>query len=167
MSLPDLRGLFATLAAARVEFVVIGGVALGIHGLIRATEDLDIVPNPATANLDRLCHMLQVEQATLLLKPSRRFGAREAWMLRRGRNVSLSTRHGDLDIVRNLPGVPDYDTLVAQAQRYSVDDLPIAVASPASLTDMKRARGSTQDQADIDSLGTLGALRSDSRTEPG
>lgn len=155
MSLSDLRALFTTLVAADVEFVVIGGVALGMHGIIRATEDLDIVPDPDPANLDRLCETLQAEQATLLLNPARRFGSREAWMLQRGRNVSLSTRHGDLDVVRRLPGVPEYAMLVADAQRYAVGDVTIAVASPASLADMKRARGSMQDQADIESLSEI------------
>ncbi len=43
VTLPDLRGLLLALDEARVEHVVIGGVAVGLHGFIRATEDLDIV----------------------------------------------------------------------------------------------------------------------------
>jgi hypothetical protein len=45
--------LFA-LSQARVRFVVIGGVAVGVHGFVRATEDLDIVPDPDLENLARL-----------------------------------------------------------------------------------------------------------------
>jgi hypothetical protein len=155
MTLPDLRALLATLAAADVEFIVIGGIAVGLHGFLRATEDLDIVPSPEPANLDRLCKALEADEATLLLKPARRFGPREAWMLRRGRNISLSTRHGDLDIVRTLPGVPDYATLLADAQRFEIGDMTITVASPTAIAEMKRARGSAQDQADIEGLDAL------------
>jgi hypothetical protein len=75
MSLPDLRALFGALSEGGVEFVVIGGIALGLHGSIRTTEDLDIVPNPDPANLDRLCRVMEAEEAVLLLNPARRFGA--------------------------------------------------------------------------------------------
>jgi len=155
MTLPDLRGLFAALVAAEVDFVVIGGIALGLHGFVRATEDLDIVPNPEPANLDRLCTALEAERATLLLNPSRRFGSREGWMLQRGRNVSIATPRGDLDIVRTLPGVPDYATLDADAQRYDLDGMTVKVASPARLAEMKRARGTPQDEADVEALRAL------------
>jgi hypothetical protein len=155
MSLPDLRALLAALTDGGVDFVVIGGIALGLHGSIRTTEDLDIVPDPDRANLDRLCRVLEAEEATLLLNPSRRFGAREAWMLQRGRNVSLTTRHGDVDVVRTLPGVPDYATLVQDAERFDLDGLTVATASPSMLMQMKRARGSAQDEADIEALRLL------------
>jgi len=155
MSLPDLRALLSTLSEADVEFVVIGGIALGLHGGIRTTEDLDIVPSPDTANLDRLCRVLEHLEARLLLNPARRFGAREAWMLQRGRNVSLETRHGDVDVVRSLPGVPDYATLVEGAERYEIDGIVVLTASPAQLIEMKQARGSAQDQADIETLRLL------------
>jgi hypothetical protein len=50
--------LLLTLTRAGVDFIVIGGVAVGVHGFVRATMDLDIVPNPETANLTRLAHVL-------------------------------------------------------------------------------------------------------------
>jgi hypothetical protein len=155
MTLADLRGLLTALAAADVEFVVVGGVAVGLHGYVRTTEDLDIVPNPESANLDRLCALLEREDAKLLLAPERHFGARAAWMLRRGRNVSLTTRLGDMDVIRTLPGVPDYDVLLSDAERYEIDGLTVVVASPARLIEMKQARGSKQDEADIDALRAL------------
>jgi len=58
MTLPDLRALLSAFADHRVEYVVIGGIAVVLHGGLRTTEDLDIVPNPDPANLDRLCQML-------------------------------------------------------------------------------------------------------------
>jgi hypothetical protein len=155
MTLPDLRSLLATFAEGGVEYVVIGGIALGLHGGIRTTEDLDIVPNPDPANLDRLCHVLEAIDASLLLNPARRFGSREAWMMQRGRNVSLTTRHGDLDIVRALPGIPDYTVLAHGAERYDVGGVVVLAASPAQLIAMKLARGSAQDQADVETLRML------------
>jgi hypothetical protein len=50
--------LLLTLTGAQVEFIVIGGVAVGVHGFTRATKDLDIVPSPAHDNLERLAAAL-------------------------------------------------------------------------------------------------------------
>jgi hypothetical protein len=155
MTLPDLRGLLAAFAESGVEHVVVGGIALVLHGGIRTTEDLDIVPDPDPANLDRLCKMLEAIEAALLLSPTRRFDSREAWMLQRGRNVSLTTPYGDLDVVRTLAGVPDYATLAANAERYEVDGITLLAASPPQLIAMKQARGSAQDQADIETLRSI------------
>jgi hypothetical protein len=155
MTLPDPRALIGALAEADVEFVVIGGIALVLQGGIRTTEDLDLVPAPDPANLDRLCRLLQTLEATLLLNPARRFGPREAQLLKEGRNVSLSTRLGDLDVVRRLAGVPAYGALVADADRYEIDGHELLAASPQQLIAMKRVRGSAQDQADIETLQLL------------
>ena len=38
----DLRKLIEALAAASVDFVVVGGVAVVAHGHVRATLDLDV-----------------------------------------------------------------------------------------------------------------------------
>lgn len=54
LTLPDLHGLFRGLADEGVESVVIGGVAVAVHVFVRATEDVDLVPNPERENLDRL-----------------------------------------------------------------------------------------------------------------
>jgi hypothetical protein len=47
----DLVELFGLLAARRVEYVVIGGVAAQVHGRRRTTKDLDIMPAPDAGNL--------------------------------------------------------------------------------------------------------------------
>jgi hypothetical protein len=50
--------LLLKLTSAEVEFVVIGGVAVGVHGFARATKDLDIVPAPDPENMERLARAL-------------------------------------------------------------------------------------------------------------
>lgn len=152
MTLPDLPGLLRELTAEQVELVVIGGVAVGMHGFIRATEDLDVVPNPAPENLDRLADLLERWPARLLLHPARRFGGRERWALRRGRNLSVSTPRGDLDIVQAMPGVPPYEEMLTACVRFIVREVEIRVASTEHLIAMKRARASDLDRADIAAL---------------
>jgi len=44
--LPDLAAMVATLHDEGVRHVVIGGVAVAAHGFVRATADVDLVPDP-------------------------------------------------------------------------------------------------------------------------
>jgi hypothetical protein len=41
--LEELRALIETLSERQVEYALCGGLALGVHGLPRATEDIDLL----------------------------------------------------------------------------------------------------------------------------
>ncbi len=150
--LPDLAGLVGVLADYRVRYVVIGGVAVAAHGYVRATEDVDLVPDPDRDNLDRLGNALVSLDAGLSADPARGIGPAERQALYRGRNLTLTTRLGDIDVVQRLPGVPGYAELAADAHDAAIGGVPIAVASRAHLIAMKQARGSAQDRADLERL---------------
>jgi len=150
--LPDLAGLVSALNAGGVQFVVIGGVAVGAHGHIRATEDLDIVPDPDRENLDRLGNVLVGLDARLVSDPEREIDPEVRRSLYQGRNLTVSTHLGDLDIVQRMPGVPGWNELAGHAETTSLADQPVRVSSRGHLIAMKRARASLQDQADIEAL---------------
>ncbi|HZK16187.1 MAG TPA: hypothetical protein VFC52_06335, partial [Solirubrobacterales bacterium] len=101
MSEFDLRALLQALAERDIRFVIIGGVAVVAHGHLRATADLDLVPDPDPDNLDRLIDALAALHATLPTADDRAFNAAEdAKILRQGGNVTVDTEHGGLDIVQ-------------------------------------------------------------------
>src|SRR5215211_8205367 len=50
--------LLRALHEAGVRHIIIGGFALNAHGVIRPWRDLDIVPDPDPANLERLAALL-------------------------------------------------------------------------------------------------------------
>jgi predicted nucleotidyltransferase len=150
--LADLAGLVRALADHRVRFVVIGGVAVAAHGYLRATEDLDIVPDPDRENLDRLGNALVAIDARLATDATRELGPRERQALYQGRNLTLSTTLGDVDVVQRLAGVPGFAELFADSQEASIGGVPIAVSSRDHLIAMKAARGSAQDRADLERL---------------
>ena len=152
MGVPDLAGVLRALLDGDVEFVVIGGVAVAVHGFVRATEDVDLVPAPDRENLDRLVNRLVREDAHLTLAPERTLGAEERSALYRGRNLSVSTRLGDIDIVQRLPGVPPYADLSSRAIEVAAFGLAVRVASRDDLIAMKRASGRQIDLADLEQL---------------
>lgn len=150
--LSNLEGLLRALHEGQIDFVVIGGIAVSAHGAVRATEDLDVVPDPDPENLDRLANVLIDLDAHLTLRPEQHIGPDERSALRQGRNLTVTTRLGDLDVVQRLPGVPGYAILAQSAETTMLGDAPLRVCSRAALIAMKRARASTQDLADIERL---------------
>jgi len=150
--LPDLSGLIGALARSRIRFVVIGGVAVAAHGYIRATQDLDIVPDPDRANLDELGNVLITLDARLSADRDRGIDPELRQALYARRNLTLTTALGDLDVVQQLNGVPPWSELATEAKETSIGGSPLLVCSRRHLIAMKRARASLQDQADIAAL---------------
>lgn len=153
-----LTELLRSLHDHRIEHLVFGAVALGFYGHVRATADLDIIVRPTEDNLRRIHDWLVELDARLLLNPARRFGSRERWEMLKGSDASVATRLGQVDLVQRLPGLPDWDQLLAESERYELDDLSVAVIARSTLIELKRRRATAQDLADIDAIELLDAL---------
>lgn len=153
MSEFDLHALLAALHEREVRFVVIGGVAVGAHGYVRATEDLDLVPDPDPANLKLLTAALGALDSTLPTVEGRPFDPdQDGAVILRGGNVSADTRFGGLDVVQRLRGVPAYSELAKDAVESDLLGIPVRVCSLGRLREMKQALSRAQDRADLDNL---------------
>lgn len=152
--------LLLALTEAGVEFVVVGGVAVGVHGFVRATKDLDIVPDPASANLARLAGLLaKIDARHVGLED---FSADEfpydptdAVQLAEGANFRLETSHGPLDILQWVSGVGAdhaFPELARQALTVRFRGKDIRVCGIEHLRAMKQAAGREQDLADLREL---------------
>jgi hypothetical protein len=149
----DLHALLEALNKAAVHFVVIGGVAVGAHGYVRGTEDLDVVPDPDPENLARLTEVLRRLESTLPTVGERPFDpATDAGVIRRGGNVTTMTRFGGLDVVQRARGVPSYSQLDEDAVDSELLGIPVRVCSLARLREMKEAQDRAQDRADLANL---------------
>ena len=135
------------LNESEVDYAVIGGVALNVHGLVRATEDLDIFIRPTPANVDRLRRALRslwkdpsIEEITAEdlcgEYPAVRYGPPE----------------GDLylDILTRLGTATSFDDLEIETK--SVGSLAVRVATPLTLHRMKRDTVRPIDHADAAAL---------------
>jgi hypothetical protein len=153
----DAAALLKVLNRHDVDYVVIGGFALMAHNATRATKDVDVVPDPAPDNLDRLWAALQELEADPLTMVD--FGAEEMpldWTrdsLDYGGNWLLATTAGRVDILQFVSGVEDY----AQLRTNAVDIINaeagrIWFAGRDDLIAMKRAAGRPQDLLDIERI---------------
>ena len=138
MSDLQLTALLRALDEHGVDCVVIGGVAVGLHGHARATKDLDIIIDPDPANVER--------EMPLPFEPKS--------IIEGGGNWLLSTRFGRLDVMQYAEGAPDYETLVERSEQGAMEGLtsPIRVCSLEDLLAMKRAAGRAVDLGDIERL---------------
>jgi hypothetical protein len=149
----DLHALLEALHEADVRFVIIGGVAVGAHGYVRGTEDLDLVPDPDAENLERLTETLKKLDSTLPTVGERPFDpATDSGVIRRGGNVTANTRFGELDVVQRAKGVPSYSQLDGDAVESELLGVPVRVCSLSRLREMKQTQGRAQDRADLANL---------------
>jgi hypothetical protein len=156
--LVNLRELLRGLQDHQIECVLTGAAAMIFYGYVRNTEDLDVVVAPDQENLDRVTDWLISLDAVLKLNPQRRFGAREQWGLHKGSNATVLTSLGQVDVMQQLPGLPDWPTLVSEAEVYEVEGQTVRVMSRSTWAELKRRRGSPQDLADIDAIERLAEL---------
>jgi hypothetical protein len=153
----QIEPLLRRLGEHGVDFVIIGGFSLSVHGVVRGTKDIDIVPEPGAENLRRLAGALADLEAEPLLADD--FDPRELGIepdeegLALGANWVLRTRLGRLDVMQDVAGVDGY----AQLRRGSVEaEVPDAgtfrFAGFNDLVAMKVAAGRPQDEIDVASL---------------
>lgn len=152
MTGPDLRELIARLVGAHVEFVVVGGMAVNAWGHIRTTRDLDIVPDPETANLDRLAQVLRELDGKVETPDGRLGPGAIATILAAGDRALIATALGPVDVLQGLPQVPAYSELSRDAVTVDLGDFAVRVCSLDALLAMKRAANRPSDVADADAL---------------
>jgi hypothetical protein len=151
--------LLRVLRAHDVEFIVIGGFALGFHGVIRATKDVDVVPMPGEENLARLWRALdELEAQPQGLEDFRSQEMPGEWsldgLIAGGGNWIVHTRHGRLDVMQWVERFESYDELRANAVEAIVEEVgaAILVAGLEDLIAMKQAAGRDQDRLDVTAL---------------
>ena len=147
-----LRLLLERLAAAEINYVLVGGLAVNAWGYLRATRDIDLVPDPAAPNLERLDAVLRdlggkVEVGDRLLE-----GSAIKTFLRTGDRTLVVTDYGRIDVLQGLPQVPPYSSLDQRAQTVEIDGLRVRVCSLDDLLEMKRASGRPRDKDDLEAL---------------
>lgn len=148
---PDVERIFAALDAHGVEYVVVGGIAVQVHGHVRMTNDLDLIPSPTPANLKRLAEALNDLQARIL-NPGSEHLQIDARMLPRATLWQLSTPDGDIDVLHDAPGAAPFPQLRRRALMIALGDLTIPIADRDDLIKMKQASGRPTDLADIAAL---------------
>jgi hypothetical protein len=156
----DAPLILRKLVAGGVDFVVIGGIAVILHGYPRLTRDLDIAFAYDDANLDALGRVLTDLDATLRGVDAEVPFVPDKRTLSGIELLTLETSAGWIDIHRLPRGVATYASLRRNAERVPLEDFYILVASPDDLIGLPVGGGRPLDRADSAARAANTRLRS-------
>lgn len=144
---PDFRDLLAAFLSHRVRFLVVGAHALAVHGLPRATGDLDLWVESIPANGDRVWHALAAFGAPLdTLDLTRNDFVRPDVVVQLG----LPPRR--IDVLTSLSGLTFPEAWEDRLEQ-EVGGLRVPFLGRRSLIRNKQATGRPKDLGDLDALG--------------
>lgn len=133
-----------SLNARGVEYLVVGGYAVGYHGFVRATGDLDVFVRSSPQN------------AESLLAAFKDFGfdvpeLTPAVFLEPGKIVRIGVPPLRLEVMNEISGVTFDDCFGKRAEEV-IDGLRVCFIDRESLLLNKRAAGRPKDLADVEAL---------------
>jgi len=133
---------------AGLEYVLIGAAAMGFHGLVRATEDLDLFVQATSENVERLrCalrHAFDNDPNVEEISSTDLLGDYPA--------VRYYPPCGDLylDILTRLGEAASFETVESEVKE--VEGVHVRVATPRALYRLKRDTVRPLDRADAEAL---------------
>ena len=156
--LPDFVSVLVALNAARVRFVLIGGLAMVAHGSAHITEDIDICYARDRENLVALVAALTPSNPHLRGAPEGLPFLFDTRTLANAFNLTLATDIGSVDLLGEVPGVGSFDTLWGRSVTLEMGGVLVRVASVDDLIAMKEAAGRLKDQSHVLELRALRKL---------
>jgi hypothetical protein len=140
----DFKEFLKSLNSNSVEYLLIGGYAVGIHGHIRATGDLDIWVGVNPQNAARIDRALrQFGFVTPALSPD--------LFLAPNNVVRMGLPPVRIEILTSISGV-EFESCYAEKEVIRIEEILVPVISLARLRQNKAASGRAKDLADLESL---------------
>jgi hypothetical protein len=163
---PKFAEILRALARREVEFVVVGGLAMNLRGVTISTQDVDVVANLETDNIERLSSALADLDARYKDFAGRLFLPEPRALLKNRLNL-LETRFGRIDILKVVGHGRDYSALLDRSDELEVEDLVLRVASVEMLIEAKEVAGRDKDKLHLHFLRELQRLEAQKSTGSG
>ncbi|MCB1211295.1 MAG: hypothetical protein KDK97_18360 [Verrucomicrobiales bacterium] len=141
---PDFKEFLQFLNEEKVEYLLIGGWAVGVYGVIRYTQDMDVWV------------AIHPENAGRIVKALGRFGfthgeATAELFLETGNIIRMGVPPMRIEIATKIDGV-EFTECHERREVVMIDGLSVPVISLADLIQNKRASNRLKDQADVEAL---------------
>jgi hypothetical protein len=138
----DYEALIATLNKHKVEFMIVGAYAVGLHGYIRATTDIDILVKPDHRNAARVSAALK-DFNGVEVDPAK---------IKENTMIELGKEPNSLHILTNITGVAWGKAWSSRVQS-EFGNQPASFLSKECLIKTKLACGRYKDNLDLIGLG--------------
>ena len=163
--------IFTALQATGVRYVVVGGMAVNLHGYQRFTKDIDLVidliPDQSLKALEALDKLGYKPNLPVKLSDFADASIRGGWI--RDKGMLVFQMYSDqsrlsIDIFASYP--VEFEALWSQGTKISLPAASLRIASIDHLILMKREAGRAQDLLDIEMLGKIKHILAESRDVP-
>lgn len=143
----DFRDILALLIEEGARFLVVGAHALAVHGVPRATGDLDVWIARDPANVERTWRALLRFGA-----PVEALGVSKSDLATPGHVIQIGLPPRRIDLLTEISGV-DFEAAWSSRVSSRAGDLDVPFLGRDQLVANKRAMGRLKDLADLEALG--------------
>lgn len=140
----DFKEFIQLLNAKKVEYLLVGGYAVILHGYPRFTGDIDFWINPAPKNAKRIIEVLDQFGFSSLNLGIVDFTHPD-------QIIQLGHEPYRIDLITSIEGV-FFDECYTQKVVFHVDNIPIQTISKGMLKKNKKAAGRYKDLDDYEHL---------------
>jgi len=152
--------IFTSLNKENVNYLVVGGVALVLHGVVRFTADLDLMLSPETANLQKFLNVikkLNYKPKLPQMPKELTFETLKEWKKKRNLEVlsfyKLDSPFEMIDVL--VEPVVNFDEAYKRKKIVTINKVAIPLISISDLKKLKKDAGRPKDLEDIASLQKL------------
>ena len=142
----DFLDLLIELLDADARFIIVGAHAMAVHGVPRATGDMDVWISPAASNAERVWAALQRFGA-----PVAQLGVTLEDLQTPGMVVQIGQPPRRIDLLTDVSGL-DFDEAWSHRTMHSIGPRTVPFLSREDLIRNKRASGRPKDVADLSLL---------------
>ncbi len=140
----DFRDFLSILNEKQVRYLIVGGWALGVHGYVRATGDMDIWIGTEDENVDGL-----IESLVEFGVPS---GISKDFFKEKGNAFRMGTPPMRIEVITEATGI-DFSNSYENRIQIEADGIAIPFLAYEDLVKNKRSSGRLKDLADLEGLG--------------
>ncbi len=141
---PDFKDFLRLLNSHGVEYLVVGGYAVGYHGYPRATGDMDIWIAVSEANAEKTARALRAFGMPELDTTKLLFTEKD-------KVVRMGVPPVRIEVITGASGV-EFAECYSRREIVEIDDIPVNFIALDDLKSNKRATGRHKDLEDIEHL---------------
>ncbi|HEX3577687.1 MAG TPA: DUF6036 family nucleotidyltransferase [Thermoanaerobaculia bacterium] len=150
--------VFRLLNEHEIRYVIVGGIAVILHGSPRLTADLDIIIDLAPLNAGQAIEVLQrsgfMAEIPVDIRQFADESVRRSWIAQKNmKALSLHDREMPPTVIDILADSPiAFEELYQRAKLVSLDEMTLRIASIPDLIALKRLSGRPEDLSDVAEL---------------
>ncbi len=157
----DYLAIFRKLNEKGIKYIVVGGVAVNLHGIPRMTYDIDLLLDFEDENIKKFLQLLKrwrfKPKLPVNIMDVAKQDKRTEWIKNKNMKafnlVNPEWAISEIDVIIDSP--VDYDKVQERVNHIILQGISIPVISIADLIKMKKVTDREQDKADIRYLRKL------------